>query len=85
MTWYHASGYSILRGGDITIAFYHFYPNRSFTAREVIESRLKDLGIPAVLGVPIGHMEDKWTMPIGVMAELDADKKSFTILETPVS
>jgi muramoyltetrapeptide carboxypeptidase len=60
---------------------YYFYPNLSYTAREVIESRLKQLNIPAVLGVPIGHIEDKWTLPIGIMAELDADKEQITILE----
>ncbi|MFC2130851.1 LD-carboxypeptidase [Bacteroidota bacterium] len=64
---------------------YYFYPNLSYTAREVIESRLKQLNIPAVIGIPIGHIEDKWTMPIGVLAELDADKKEIKILEQTVS
>lgn len=63
----------------------NFYPYRSFTAREVIESRLRKIGAPAVLGIPIGHIPDKWTLPIGVEAELDADKKTITILENPVA
>jgi len=62
----------------------NFYPYRSFTAREVIENRLKKIGVPAVLGIPIGHIPDKWTLPIGVEAELNADKRTITILENPV-
>ncbi len=64
---------------------YNFYPNKSFTARQVIESRLKQLKVPSVIGVPIGHMEDKWTLPIGIKAKLDADNGSLTILESAVS
>jgi muramoyltetrapeptide carboxypeptidase len=37
--------------------------------REVAEP----LGIPAVVGVPVGHIDDQWTLPLGAEAELDAD------------
>jgi muramoyltetrapeptide carboxypeptidase len=30
-------------------------------------------GVPAISGAPIGHIDDQWTIPIGAMAELDAD------------
>jgi muramoyltetrapeptide carboxypeptidase len=62
----------------------NFYPGHSFTARQVIENRFKSMEIPAILGFPIGHIKDKLTMPIGIMAELDATKKTFTILEQAV-
>ena len=29
-------------------------------------------GVPAVAGIPLGHIEDQWTIPLGAMAELDA-------------
>lgn len=64
---------------------YYFFPNISFTAREVIESRIKKLNIPSVIGIPIGHIEDNWTLPIGIMAELNADKRELKILEPAVS
>ncbi|MFH1051816.1 MAG: LD-carboxypeptidase [bacterium] len=63
---------------------YYFYPNLSYTAREVIESRMKKLNIPAVIGIPVGHLASQWTMPIGVKAELDATKGTLTILEPAV-
>jgi len=30
-------------------------------------------GVPAISGAPVGHIDDQWTIPIGAMAELDAD------------
>ena len=63
---------------------YYFYPNLSYTAREVIESRLKKLNIPTIIGIPVGHLASQWTMPIGVKVELDATKGELTILEPAV-
>jgi len=57
----------------------------SFSLQEVLESRITSLGIPAVHGLPIGHVKSKMTIPLGVMAELNAAGKSFTILESPVA
>jgi muramoyltetrapeptide carboxypeptidase len=57
----------------------------SFSLQQVLESRITSLGIPAVYGLPIGHVKSKMTIPLGVMAELDAGNKTFTILERPVS
>jgi muramoyltetrapeptide carboxypeptidase len=30
-------------------------------------------GVPTISGAPVGHIDDQWTIPIGAMAELDAD------------
>jgi len=30
-------------------------------------------GVPSISGAPVGHIDDQWTIPIGAMAELDAD------------
>jgi muramoyltetrapeptide carboxypeptidase len=57
----------------------------SFSLQEVLESRITSLGIPAVYGLPIGHVKSKMTIPLGVMAELDAGNKTFSIMERPVS
>ncbi|MFM8281066.1 MAG: LD-carboxypeptidase, partial [Bacteroidota bacterium] len=57
----------------------------SFSLQEVLESRITSLGIPAVYGLPIGHVKSKMTIPLGVMAELNAAGKSFTIMERPVA
>ena len=35
--------------------------------------------VPAISGAPIGHIDDQWTVPIGAMAELDADKGTLHV------
>ena len=52
---------------------------------EVIETYFGPLGIPVAHGFPIGHIEDQWTLPLGVRARLDADAGSLTILDAAVS
>jgi muramoyltetrapeptide carboxypeptidase len=42
------------------------------------------LGVPAVLGFPIGHDPDNWTLPLGVRARLDADAGTLSLLEPAV-
>ena len=63
----------------------HFYPGPSYTVRQVIENRIKSLGIPAILGAEFGHLENTLTIPIGIMAELDADNKKISLLESTVN
>lgn len=62
-----------------------FYPGRSYTIREVLQMRLRELELPSVIDLPFGHSKDNVTLPIGALAELDADKKTLTITERPVS
>lgn len=51
---------------------------------DVLEYYLKPLGKPALYGLPMGHGEHLATLPLGVNCRLDADKKTFTVLETGV-
>jgi muramoyltetrapeptide carboxypeptidase len=39
---------------------------------EVLTEIADAVGIPCVRGVPIGHIDDQWTVPLGSMAEFDA-------------
>ncbi|NQV29951.1 MAG: LD-carboxypeptidase [Candidatus Marinimicrobia bacterium] len=57
----------------------------SFTLEEVLEDHIKPLGIPAYRGAMIGHISDKFTVPLGVEAEIDADRGTITLLERAVS
>ena len=52
---------------------------------EVLATYLDPLGIPVAYGFPIGHVDDQWTMPIGVRARLDASLGEVEILESAVS
>ena len=40
---------------------------------EVLLEIAEHLGVPCVAGVPIGHIEHQWTLPLGRPAELTAD------------
>lgn len=51
---------------------------------DVFEYYLKPLGKPVLYGLPMGHSDDLATLPLGVMTRLDADKKTFTVLESGV-
>jgi muramoyltetrapeptide carboxypeptidase len=37
------------------------------------------LGVPAVVDLPFGHVEHNWTLPVGGIAELDADAARLTL------
>jgi muramoyltetrapeptide carboxypeptidase len=51
------------------------------TLEEVLEDRLKPLGIPVVSLFPFGHGPYKATLPLGVQATLDAETCTLTIIE----
>lgn len=60
-------------------------PNtKSFTLKEVIMDRIKPLGLPAVYGMTFGHIENNFTLPIGINAKLDTDKMTLHLLEKAV-
>jgi len=56
----------------------------SLTLEEVFADHIAPLGIPAWYGSMIGHIEKKFTMPLGVEAEIDADAGRITLLEPAV-
>ena len=37
-------------------------------------------GVPAIAGIPLGHIGDQWTIPLGARAELDADARTLHVL-----
>jgi muramoyltetrapeptide carboxypeptidase len=53
----------------------------TFTTPEVVDRILGSLRIPVLSGLTIGHTADQLTLPIGVMAQLDATNGSLTITE----
>jgi muramoyltetrapeptide carboxypeptidase len=63
-------------------------PSASFVQNRVLEDilaeRSRALGVPAVSGLMIGHIDDQTTLPIGCLAELDAGAGTLTLLEPGV-
>ena len=39
---------------------------------EVLATYFGPLGVPVAYGFPVGHIDDQWTLPLGVRARLDA-------------
>ena len=58
--------------------------NTSLSLAQVLYDRLAGLGIPVLYGLLFGHIKQNATLPVGVRARLDADKKTLTLLEPAV-
>ncbi|MBI5474261.1 MAG: LD-carboxypeptidase [Ignavibacteriae bacterium] len=56
----------------------------SLTLEEVFIDHIKPLGIPALYGAMIGHIENKFTVPVGIEAEIDAESGTIRLLESAV-
>jgi muramoyltetrapeptide carboxypeptidase len=56
----------------------------SLTLEEVLNDHVKPLKIPAWYGAMIGHIDNKFTVPVGVLAKIDAGRGTITMLEPAV-
>ena len=59
--------------------------NRRLDLDRVLAQHVTALGIPAWRGAAIGHVERQLTLPIGITAEIDADRGSIELLEPAVA
>jgi muramoyltetrapeptide carboxypeptidase len=57
----------------------------TWTWQQVVADRLGKLGVPILAGLRFGHVLDKSTLPVGVLAELDVAQGTLTLLEPAVS
>lgn len=57
----------------------------NFTVYEVLDQRLGALEVPAFQGAMIGHISAQVSIPVGVMAEIDADAGTIRMLEPTVA
>ena len=46
---------------------------------DVLAEHAVRLGVPCLSGIPMGHVDDQWTIPLGAMAELDADGRALRV------
>lgn len=58
---------------------------RSLPLQEVLLNHIQPLGIPAWYGSMIGHIKDKFTLPVGVLVEINANTGTIQMLEPAVS
>ncbi|MBU5437032.1 LD-carboxypeptidase [Tissierella sp. MSJ-40] len=57
--------------------------DENLTLEQVIEDHIKPIGKPTIYNLQAGHCDPMVTLPFGVKARLDADKKELIILEKP--
>jgi len=56
----------------------------SFLIKELLTELISKLNKPSVYGFPIGHTKNNMTIPVGIMAELDANNKTLKLIEASV-
>jgi muramoyltetrapeptide carboxypeptidase len=56
----------------------------AFGLDDVLRTYFASRHIPVAHGFPIGHVPEQWTLPIGVMAELNADDGDLSVIEPGV-
>jgi muramoyltetrapeptide carboxypeptidase len=57
---------------------------RHFTLGQILHQHLKNYDIPAFYGANIGHIDNIFTLPIGIKAQMDATEGTINVLESPV-
>ncbi len=60
-------------------------PKRSFTLEEMFEQHFSSAKIPVFYGAQIGHIRNKFTIPLGVNVRMDADLGTIEMLEVGVA
>lgn len=56
-----------------------------YSIGEILNNILGSLKVPVLSGLTIGHTDDQLTLPLGVMATLDADKGTLELQEAAVT
>jgi muramoyltetrapeptide carboxypeptidase len=46
---------------------------------EVLGEIAHSLGVPCLAGIPVGHIAEQWTIPLGAMATLDTATRAITV------
>ncbi len=50
---------------------------RSFD--DVLGELVHELGVPCLAGIPVGHIGEQWTIPLGAMGRLDTGTRTLTV------
>jgi len=45
----------------------------------VLAELAESLHVPCIAGLPVGHMDNQWTLPLGAVATLDVDARSLDV------
>jgi muramoyltetrapeptide carboxypeptidase len=50
------------------------------TTDDVVGEIAEILEVPCLAGIPLGHIDDQWTLPLGAAAELDVDARRLAVI-----
>jgi muramoyltetrapeptide carboxypeptidase len=70
--------------GRFTRCRRHF-DDGSLGVDQVLAHYFAPLRVPVLLGLPIGHIDDQWTVPLGVRAQMDAGAGTVELLDPAVA
>ncbi|WP_285107858.1 LD-carboxypeptidase [Promicromonospora sp. MEB111] len=62
-----------------TLEGFDDHADRGWNVLDVLRDRLSPLGVPILAGLPLGHLENPVSVPLGVECELDADAGTLTV------
>ena len=48
-------------------------------ADDLLDEIARAVDVPCIAGAPVGHIDDQWTLPLGALAELDADALTLRV------
>ncbi len=71
--------------GCVAIAFGHCTDcvettdDGSRTLDAVVRECADILSVPALLAIPVGHIPEQWTIPLGALATMDADARTLSV------
>ncbi|MCP4354301.1 MAG: LD-carboxypeptidase [Proteobacteria bacterium] len=77
------SGILVGRPGYVKEDYERFYQEQEDAILKVVRDECK-LDIPILTRLDFGHTDPQIVLPLGAMAEIDVDKKTFSILESGV-
>ena len=60
-------------------------PDGALGLDEVLRHYFEPLRLPVAYGMPIGHIDAQWTLPLGVRARFDADCGTLEILDAAIA
>lgn len=49
---------------------------------DIVQEQIRELGVPTVIGFPVGHSQSMTTLPLGVRSRLDASACTVELLES---
>ena len=59
--------------------------DKSFSLNEIFDQHFLDCGFPVYKGASFGHLAPKFTLPIGIKAEIDSNAQFIRTIERSVS